>query len=110
MALSTEDLLDRLDAMAERGSKERAAQASQFSADLRSLRVENRYLVLVLVAGILALAGVQVSLTPEGIETGPAPVALEAPVSASPVEAEPMPVEIDAMPQDAPGDSDEASP
>lgn len=93
--LSVKELLDRLDALAERGSRERAAQAERFSADLRSLRVENRWLVLVLIAVVAALAGVQVSLSPDGIETKPAAVEVSS-VSDAPLAeplAAPVPVE-----------------
>lgn len=96
--LSTKGLLDRLDGVAERSSRERREQAETFavalakvqeghSAEMAAFRAENKamsqsatrgiyVLMLLLVAGVLALAGVQVRLSPSGaIETIPAPEA-----------------------------------
>ena len=82
--LSIADVFARFDATEARASGERTAQADRFSSELRQLRAENRWLTGLLVAGILALAGVQVSFGADGVSTTPAeaaPVAAEAPAA-----------------------------
>ena len=107
-------LIDKLDTMSERGSKERAAQAERFSLDLAGLRAEfmattgsarteNRWLMAAMLAIIAALAGVEVVFSPGGgIEARPSEDAPSVPPGDEGAETiEPSPAEPIAAPVEA---------